>query len=351
MRFVFPLVYLVGFIAIIIALSVSWMGLSFRQFETFEDENALNCESVYGIHGAADLAEVPDTGVAYISSLDRRADAERGAILRFDTENPLDSSSWRDRTGGQPVVFQPMGLDLYTSILPDGRLLQRLFVVNFAGPEIVLYDIDANGDLVFREIFADPRMTSPNDVVATGPRSFYVTNDTPSDRQTIRGKIDFLLGLKVGEVLQYDGNSWSTAASGLAFPNGLALSNDGEMLYLAEMRGQRITQFVRNPETDGLRRVGSIKVGTFPDNVSVTSSGDVFVGGVPQPLSLSAYGEGLQDKAASHVFRIEEDGSVNTVLEDSGSLISAATTAVQVGRKILVGSRSADHFLMCDGSL
>lgn len=347
MRFLFPFVVLIAVIAVVMAGTVAWLGFSFRQFETFAAEGELNCQSVVGVYGAADIEPVADTSMAYISSLDRRRDAERGAILRFDTENPLDSASWRDRTGGQPLVFQPMGIDLFTSSLPDGRTLNRLFVVNFAGPEVLLYDIDAAGDLVLREVFSDPRMVSPNDVVATGPRSFYVTNDTPSDRQTIRGKIDFLLGLKVGQILHYDGNSWSDVASGLVFPNGITMNNEGDKVYIAEMRGRRLLTFDRNPDTDSLRPADRIRLNTFPDNVSVDEAGNVLVGGVPQPLSLSAYGEGLQDMAASQIFRVHEDGEVETIFQDPGAKLSASTTAVRLRNKLLIGSRSADRFLMC----
>ncbi|RFB05000.1 SMP-30/gluconolactonase/LRE family protein [Parvularcula marina] len=347
MRFLFPIVVLIAFTAILVAFTVAWVGFSFRQFETIEPMGELACESVVGVYGAADIEPIPDTSSVYISSLDRRRDAERGAILRFDTDNPLDSSSWRDRTGGQPLVFQPMGIDLFTSSLPDGRTLRRLFVVNFIGPEILLYDIDAQGDLVLREVFTDPRLISPNDIVATGPRSFYVTNDTPSGRRSIRGKVDFLLGLKVGQILHYDGNSWSDVASGLAFPNGITLSDDGEKLYLAEMRGRRLLSYDRNPDTDQLRLSDAVRLGTFPDNVSIDARGNVLVGAVPQPLSLSAYTEGLQETTASQILRVHEDGEVETIFQGPGDRLSASTTAVTLRNKLLIGSRSADRFLMC----
>ena len=106
-----------------------------------------------GVHSAADIEPVPNTAAAFLSTFDRRAGETRGQILRFDTDNPLDDASWRDRTDGDPLAFQPMGIDLYYAPLPDGRYLSRLFVVNLAGPEVLLYDVDATGNLVLRERF------------------------------------------------------------------------------------------------------------------------------------------------------------------------------------------------------
>lgn len=349
MRFLLPFVYLLAIVAFIVAGTVAWVGYSFRQFETVETVGALDCMPVVGVHGAADIEPVPDTAIAYLSSLDRRGDAERGMILRFDTDNPLDSASWKDRTGGQPVVFQPMGIDYYASTLPDGRTLQRLFVVNVAGPEVLLYDIDAAGDLIMREVFRDPRLTSPNDVVATGPRSFYVSNDTAAGSKSLRGKVDFLLGLRTGDVLHYDGNSWSEVVDGLAFPNGLALTEDGETLYIAEMRAKKLLTYERNPETDAISRDDALRLQAFPDNVSVDASGRVLIGAMPQPLSVTAYDEGLRDTAASSLLEVHSDGIVETVFQDPGEVLSAATVGVRTGNKLLIGSRAADRFLMCNG--
>lgn len=348
MRFLIPFVYLIALVVIGTAIAVGWVGFSFNQFKTVEAEGDLDCERVVGVFGASDIEPVPATAMAYLSSHDRRGEAERGAILRFDTDNPLDSGSWRDRTGGQPVVFQPMGIDLYSERLPDGRFLQRLFVVNVAGPEVLLYDIDAAGDLVMREVFSDPRLKSPNDVVATGPRSFYVSNDTAAGRKTLRGKIDFLLGLQTGQVLHFDGNSWSDVASGLAFPNGLALSENGDTLYVAEMRARRLRTFNRNVNTDSLQASEMIKLDSFPDNLSLDAKGDLLIGAVPQPLSFSAYGEGLKEVAASQVLRVNAMGDVETVFQDPGDELSASTVAVKLRNRLLIGSRAADRFLMCN---
>lgn len=348
MRFLTPFVYLIALTALGAVAVIVWVGISFRQFDIILPEGDLTCTPVVGIVGAADIEPIPETSSAYLASFDRRGQATRGALMRFDTDNPLDGASWRDRTGGQPVIFEPMGLDLYHARLPDGRWLSRLFVVNLAGPEVLLYDVDANGDLALRERFSDPRLVSPNDVVATGPRSFYVTNDTSAGRHSWKGKIDFLLGLKTGQVLHFDGSSWADVIDGLAFPNGLALTEDGKTLYLAEMRAKSLARFDRDPISDVLAQVSSVPLETFPDNLSIDRDGQVLVGTVPQPLSFLAYDKGLRDKTASSVIRVAQSGQIETLFQDPGALLSAATVGVRLNDKLLIGSRAADRFLMCD---
>ncbi|MGV6819336.1 MAG: SMP-30/gluconolactonase/LRE family protein [Parvularcula sp.] len=349
MRLLTPFVYLIGIGAVIAIGLIGWTGLSFRQFENVEPGGSLTaCTPVIGIDGASDIVRVPETQFVFISSFDRRGRAERGEILRFNIEDPLDDRSWRDRTGGQPALLEPAGLDIYHAPLPDGRWLTRLFVVNRAGPEILLYDIDAAGDLVLRERFSDPRLTSPNDVVATGPRSFYVTNETAAPTHSWKRRIDFFLGLKTGQILEFDGSSWADVVDGLSFPNGLALSPDGRRLVLAEMRSQHLKAFDRNPRTDILEQAQTIPLEGFPDNMSFDPDGHLVVASVPQPLTFTAYGKGLNDLAPSVVLRVAPSGLVETLFSDPGERLSAATVGVAVDDKLLIGSYAADRFLMCD---
>ena len=350
MRILVPFKFALALGTLAAAGGTLWAGWTFGQFGEVEKAGTLDpggCTPVVGIAGAGDIEPVPGTASAYLAAFDRRAKAERGEIILFDTDDPLDGDSWRDRTGGVPAAFVPSGLDLYQGRLPDGRTLRRLFVVNLAGPEIVLFEVDERGELTVGERFSDLRLTSPNDVVATGPRSFYVTNDTASGRTTPRGKADFLLGLKTGSVMRFDGKAWSVAADGLAFPNGLALAPDGRTLHLAEMRAKRLVRFDRDPGTDQIRRAGDVLLPAFPNNLSVHDGG-VLVGTLPQPLETSAYGEGLRETAPSEILRVEASGRVETLFRDPGEVLPGVTMATRLPGKLLVGTRAADSFLMCD---
>ena len=69
-----------------------------------------------------------------------------------------------------------------------------------------------------------------NDLVATGPDSFYVTNDGcirhPSSGMRLI-PVELLTGWRCGSVVYYDGNSARTVGDGYNMANGINLSPDG----------------------------------------------------------------------------------------------------------------------------
>ncbi|NNU16597.1 hypothetical protein HK107_09720 [Parvularcula sp. ZS-1/3] len=350
MRLFMPMVFLVAAGTLAVAVGTIWLGYVFHQFEEFPSESEVACTPVVGITGASDVAAIPNRNIAFLSVYDQRGKSERGELIRFDLDNPLDDTSWQDRTGGRPRAFEPGGIDLWEERLPSGLLSHRLFVVNRAGPEVLVFDVDeATGDLSLAERFSDPRLVSPNDVIATGPSSFYVTNDTASGRQSVRGKADFLLGLPTGQIFHYDGNSWSVEADGLRFPNGIALSPDGSDLFVAEMRAEAIRKYARDPATDQLEPTSRIALRSFPNNLSVDESGRLLIGAVPQPFAYKAFTESLRDSAPSQVLRVDGD-QVETIYQNTGRDLSAATVASRVGNRTLIGTAADDKFLMCRAS-
>lgn len=340
------MVFVVAAGTLAMATGTVWLGYVFHQFEEFPELGTVDCTPVVGITGASDVEPIPDENVAFLSVLDQRADAERGAIVRFDLDDPLNDSSWRDRTGGRPVLFEPGGIDLFEERLPSGQLRHRLFVVNHAGPEVLLFDVGDDGDLTLAERFSDIRLTSPNDVVATGPDSFYVTNDTASGRQTVKGKADFLFGLATGSIFHFNGDEWSVMVEGLNFPNGVALNGEGDTLYLAEMRAEAVRRYSRDPATDELEMQERIALDSFPNNLSVDGEDRLLIGAVPQPFAYKAFTEGLRDSAPSQVLRVDADG-LSVLFQDTGRELSAATVASQVGDRTVIGTAADSKFLMC----
>lgn len=316
---------------------------SFNYFSTVEREFEGQCAPVSGIVGPEDIKIDAGERRAFISSADRRALETRGAIYVFDLANPLAESGWRDRTMGAPEAFRPLGIDYFEQ---DGE--RRLFVVNEANASIELFDVDDNGDLTHLETFAERRLTSPNNVVAVGPRSFYVTNDVGPGRDSMVAKAHFLARTGSGQILYHDGVVWRMVAEGLRFANGIDVSPDGETLYAAETSGMAVRVYNRDIATGALAPSRQIALHAAPDNLNADEAGDIWVAALPKPLDVPKLDANPEALAASEIIRLGPGGSMQTVYRDTGEELSAATVGARLGDKLLIGALYDKKFLICE---
>lgn len=320
---------------------------SFNHFKQVENRFAGSCTPVTGVAGPEDI-EIAGPARAFVSSLDRRAGKDaRGAIFSVRIDDPLDSENWRDRTAGAPEKFQPLGLNYYE----EGEI-RRLFVVNAATKSVEIYAVADNGDLKHVESVAERRLTSPNDVVAVGPRAFYVSNDVEAGRTSFVGKAQFLMRAAAGTIFYYDGVSMRAAAEGLRFANGLALNAEGTRLYAAETAGQALAIYDRDAETGVLTLAKTEPLPAAPDNLNVAFDGALWIGAQPKPLSMPLVERDSAQRAPSLVIRyVDKEGAaapMTEVFSDRGDAISTASVAAVSGRQLLIGALLDDKYLICD---
>ena len=339
MRFPLFLVIIAGLGAAGIAAGLH----SFNHFGQIERQFAGQCAPVRGIPGPEDIQIDADGRRAFISSLDRRGGAARGAIHILDLEDPLAASGWRDRTGGAPTIFRPLGFDYFS----DG-VVRRLFVVNEANAAIELFDVDEDGDLHHLETFKERRLNSPNNVVAVGPRSFYVTNDVKPGRNTALAKAHFLFRTGSGEVLFTDGTVWRVTADGLRFANGVDISPDQQTLYVAETAGAAIRVYNRDATSGSLGLERVIELEASPDNISIDKDGALWVAAMPKPLAAARLKNRPDASAPSEIWRISPGGLPETVYRDNGEELSASTAAARWADTLLIGALYEDKFLLCE---
>ncbi|NHK26744.1 hypothetical protein FF098_002330 [Parvularcula flava] len=331
-----------------IGLTLNHLNYFSNVVSTDQGATLASCMPVVGMPGVEDAATDPVSGLAWLSSMDRRERRDtgdvRGEIKSFDPDNPLDPSSWRDRTGGVPTDFEPLGIDVYA----DGQT-HRLFVINEADRSVLIYTITGQGDLALIDTLHDARLTSPNAIVAVGPKSFYVTNSTASSFSSPLSGVEFVAGLGNGSILHYDGNSWSEAARGLKFANGLAVSADGEELYLAEMGSKLVRVYDRDLQLGTLQPERVIRLDSFPDNLTWGAGGKLLVGAIPKPLQFAAHVGNAEKTAPSQLVSIDPaSGAVETLYLDDGSRLSGLTVGARIGGKFLLGSFAENKFLLCD---
>ncbi len=328
--------------------TVAYTLFSFNHFKSVEDRFDGVCSPVAGVAGPEDIEATPSLGRAFVSSLDRRAGSlARGSILAVLIDDPLDSENWRDRTAGKPEKFRPLGLNYYE----DGDV-RRLFVVNEAAKSVEIFDVGPTGDLSHLETVLERRLTSPNDVIAVGPRSFYVTNDVEPGRASLIGKLQFLSRAASGKIYFFDGVAMRVASEGLRFANGIAMNARGTRLYAAETAGQALRIYDRDPISGALTLAKIESLPAAPDNLNVAWDGSVWIGAQPKPLSIPLVERDSTARAPSLVIRYVDQEGVATpmteVFSNKGDAISTASVAAISGSRLLIGSLLDDKYLICD---
>lgn len=346
-----PRILLIALVAVAIlvagwVLQLLWAA---GQFKTLEPHFEGTCAQIEGLVGAEDLTIHPRTGVAYLSAYDRRSAAEgrpaRGAIYAYD----LKTSAPRlvDLTPDAAPGFHPHGLSLYAA--PDGR--DALFVINHAGGRhaVEVYDL-IRGRLEHRETLTDPLLVSPNDLVAAGPRSFYVSNDHGYPEGLGRALEEYLR-LPLANVLYYDGERFREAADGLRMANGVNASSDGRTLYVAATIGRSVHVYDRDPASGDLALRHEIPIGSGVDNIEVAADGALWIGSHPKLLDVVAHSSDPSRRAPSQVLRVTERAgggwAVDEIYLDLGEELSAASAAAVRGKRLLVGAIYDARFLDC----
>ena len=321
------------------------------EFKEIKTSSKGKCQLISGVLSSEDIAIDRKTGIAFISSTDRRnrwsshEKAGQGAIYGLDLNSP--GSELIHFTANLTKEFNPHGIGLWRG--EDGILL--LFVVNHSGGGHFVEIFEQNGgNLIHRESISGALMHSPNDVVPTGSRMFYVTNDHGNTTEFGR-MIEEYLQLARSFVLYYDGDAFQTVAEGLAYANGINLSPDGGTVYAAATVGQEVLAYEREKQTGKLTLRDTISLGTGPDNIDVDENGNLWIGCHPKLLTFVKYSKDPEQLSPSHVIKVavREPGEyrVEEVFLSNGETLSGSSVAAVFEDTLLIGSVFDNGFLRC----
>lgn len=305
------------------------------------------CRAVAVFPGTEDVTIDPRLNVAFISADDRRATMAgkpvQGGIyaLRLDgTDRVMKVSP--DSFG----EFHPHGISLWRG--EDGR--QRLFAINHTindGDKVEVFDVGLGGALLHVDTIAFPEMTSPNDIVGVGPRSFYVTNDR-GIKEGWMSTVEAYFALPLSTLAYFDGQTGKIAARGLTYANGINVTADGKTLYATEFLARKVSIYDREPETGALTKKKSIRVNTGPDNVEVAADGALWIGGHSKVFDFLKHVEDASAIAPSHVIRVNpESGAREDVLIDTNGVLNASSVGALWDNQLIVGAVFDDHVLVC----
>lgn len=336
-----------------ISLAFTWFMFDLLydagEFKTIAPHFNGACRRISPAPGAEDITIHPNTGMAFISSDNRRArmrgEPSQGAIYVYDLNHP--SPTLINLTIDFEQDFHPHGISLYI----DESGEEKLFVVNHraAGDCIEIFDYSA-GRLLHRESLHDPLMTSPNDIVAVGPRSFYVTNDH-GNVSALGRTLEEYLRLARSYVLYYDARQFQIVAQNIAYANGINVSRDGRQVFVAACIGGKIKIYDRDLDSGALTWRSDIDLDTGVDNIEVDANGDLWVAAHPQLLAFTRHARDAKNLSPSQVLKIslqENPPKIDEIFLDHGHMISGSSVAAVFGNRLLIGSVFEEHFLVCE---
>ncbi len=306
------------------------------------------------IAGPEDITIDQLTGTAFISADDRRANMKqpgsiKGGIFVMNLTDSLPSL--HEVSPANIEDFHPHGISLWRE--PDGRIF--LFVINHrqATPAHVVERYEwKNDSLIHLESFIDPDlMTSPNDLVAVGERTFYVTNDHYYSKRGLGRTLEDYLQRSIAFVNYFDGTSFKQVAKGIAYPNGITLSPDHTKIIVAATTGRKVLVYDRNLSTGDLTLNHTIAVDTGVDNIEVDEQGALWIGCHPQLLKFAGHATDERKFSPSQVLKITPNTSGQYTAEEiflnDGTSYSGSSVAAVYKNTMIIGSVFEKSILVC----
>ncbi|MCF6293177.1 MAG: SMP-30/gluconolactonase/LRE family protein [Robiginitomaculum sp.] len=304
-----------------------------------------SCEVVTGIVGAEDLVIDRENRLVYISSSDRRNLKSGGSLWQMPVDNPAAATMLKLPDMGTSL-FAPHGLDLFI----DNEGVRHLFVIDHGSrpKELIHKFIVQKNQLLLQETFSDPEFYSPNDIAAIGPEQFYITNDSRTKTGSIAATIEAVFRKKSGNVVWYDGQQATEVASGFSFANGVAVSKDGEQLFVSATIDQNLRIFDREPNTGVLNQIDQIHFSSGLDNIDIAADGSLWIGSHPRLLDFSAHAKDPSKLSPSQVFRVNIDKkTVKEVYLAADGLLNASSVAASIDDLLFIGGVFDEAILVC----
>jgi arylesterase/paraoxonase len=336
--------------------------LTLRPLRSVVPRGGESCKriEVDGLIGAEDMEFDHATATLWIAAADRRgAPSFRphpGAFFRWRPDS--EPAPLKVQLTGLTGPLRPHGMGLHKQ--PSGEL--RIFAVQHGetGESVEIFRAEQEpegGGLreVLRHVRSvrDPAFISINDVAATGPESFYVTNDHGRPPRWGHVLEDFAL-LSRASLVYFDGSAARTVESGLRYANGVSVDPDGRYVLVAETTARRLSVFARTPD-GGLQGASRTALDTAPDNLARDEHGRYFIGAHPSTFQFLRHARAPGRSSASQAlrFRLGPDGApteLTTVWIDDGKAFSGSSVAAVHGRFMIVGGVFDRGVLVCQTS-
>lgn len=332
---------------------------------------------IVGVHNVEDLIQIPGTRWIIGSGLTTMGPGmadpvnTRNYLHLFDAEaetgdrvNPSDIAIRPDATTYSGCTTPPD----WETLSPHGIGLGArngdvitLYATNHGPREAVeVFEVDVSGD---RPKFAwIGCVAAPEDgfvdAVAWIPGTRGIAVSSLLDPRDPEGELlKTTKGEPVGWVREWHPEGgWAPllGTEGLSAPNGLIVSEDGRYVYVAVSTSMSLVRVARGGENP---EVVSVPVDGLPDNARWSADGTSILVAVHtvDPMAFAgaaaaAVKSGSNLETTFNVTRIQADLSASEVIVPSGiyGVFGAATTAIEVGDRLWLGSAKSDRVAIFD---
>ena len=304
---------------------------AFYQIEIADENPAL---VIAEVPGPEDLEiNIKDSVLYFISSNPCSKSPAPGSIhYVLLNRSPVEFHAFQFN---KPLDLHPHGLSYFRS--DDKRYLFTNNHRSDGTHSVEIFSIVEQGKLVHLESITGPLLTSPNDLVAIGARSFYVTNDGRAHDRFTRS-VDTFLGRNTGSVLLFDENRFTTVVDNLSFPNGIALNINENQIMVAETLSGYVNNY-QMVDNQVLKYVDNFYIGVGVDNISLDDYGNLTAAIHQNLWALSRHMKDPKRRSPSRVVQYNLNSRLPKVLyQQQGSQISGVSAAVNFNGSLYLGA-------------
>jgi arylesterase/paraoxonase len=314
-------------------------------FRSLQNKGFANCVSRGEVVGAEDMEWSAILEKVIVSSDFRPEHGEETASGALYAFSPKDNAPAVKVTNALPFPFHPHGLGIW-----EQGIKVRVFAVNHRPEEDTVEIFTWEGDhLEHENTLRDPNLFTANDILATGPDSFYVTLDHGSAIHFWQ-QVEHFTRFGRGSLMHFDGKNFNTVEEHIFFANGLAQDPARGLLYVAEMLAKKIRVY-KMEDRGKITYLRSISLASAPDNIKVDEQGDLWAGTHANLFALKKHSENHRAKAPTVIVQIaqpfEEKSKIQDRMIDDGKKLSAASIALHLGGHLYLGSIYDDKVLDC----
>lgn len=332
---------------------IALFGFGFRYFLNYRDwldweKDVIlnvrpgNCTTILENGGAEDVTHIGNGVLLMSTGLSFSGSIGKLQMLDLQDHNKLTPLNILNAPKREDLLAGPHGISTWRDPNTD-QLFLYVITHPVEGDRVEVFEVLKSFQLQYIRSITDPLFKLMNDLVAVGKDKFYITKSIHFRKYIV---LEWISHLKFGGIYYYDGNKAREVIQGYHVPNGINISPDKKMIYVAEW-GTRSLKGLRIDSSNNLVEEWSVNTGTGIDNIEVDpDSGDLWIGAIPITWKI-LMGRLRPSQVIRVKMRENKVSEMETIYQDDGRNIAGSSVATFAAGKIVVGSVT-DQAIVCD---